>query len=182
MWIIIKKKVASVILTITFVAGALSEVLSWIGITPAHISNNKIISGFVSLLNLKVPLYIVSLIILIALILYRKTNRAKGAPISSEIINKKPKEKAEEINLSKEQQTILLTLLDESGKFLYRDDVKHSYKTAFGKRVSDFNIIENQLKDLGLIAVRHSVRGLIWVLTEEGLRQSGIIYKNKTKS
>ncbi|MCG2714299.1 MAG: hypothetical protein L6308_05620 [Candidatus Omnitrophica bacterium] len=173
------KRIASVILTVIFVAGALSEVFNWIGITPSHITNNKFIPPLLNFLNLKIPLYIVSLIILIAIILYRKVNRAKGRILSPVIIAKKTQEKTEEINLSKEQQTLLLSLLDESDRSLYRDEVEHAYKTAFSKRTSDFNIIENQLKASDLIEVRRYPRGLVWILTKEGLKQAGIIYKDK---
>jgi len=187
--IIMIKKAASVILTIIFVAGALSEVLIWFGITPAHISNNKFISGLVNFSNfkIKIPVYLVSLIVLIVVFLYKYkiANREQKKPLSGRGKAEEIKQgKAEEIkedkiapSLSKEQEYLLLTLLQESSKKRNRYMVEEDYKSIFRKTTADFNIIEAQLKDLDLIDVfPSSMRGYYWQLTERGLRVASIIH------
>jgi len=124
------RKLVSSILPLIVVAGALSTILGWLNITPVHISNNKFISGVVNFLNFKIPVYLVSLIVLIAIFLYKYkiANMGQKKPLP---VEKKAEEIKEDkiINLLSDSLTINQSLrLSRSSKkaveFLHQEKVK----------------------------------------------------------
>lgn len=171
------KKIVTGILSIIFVCGALSEILSWLNITPKQLTNSKSILVLQNFLNFKIPLYIVSLIVLIIIItLFKIFKKNRQLSRSSEIKHKEEKQEKEEINLSKEQKYLLLFLLEQSNRSFSRYQLENKYKEVFSKTTSDFNIIEYQLKGLDLIGISHYPSGTYWVLTKKGLRLASIIH------
>jgi len=173
------RKLVSSILPLIVVAGALSTILGWLNITPVHISNNKFISGVVNFLNFKIPVYLVSLIVLIAIFLYKYkiANMGQKKPLPVEKKAEEIKEDKIAPSFSKEQKYLLLKLLEQSSKERFRYLVHSDYKDRFKKTTADFNIAEAQLKDLDLIyIIPSSMKGDYWKLTKSGLRVASIIH------
>ena len=103
------------------------------------------------------------------------TGKIKSSSIES--ASKEIREETIVVKLSSEQKSLLLMLLEQSGKSLPRNEVEQNYELLFDKTIADFNIVENQLKDLGLISVfRSSMRGDSWELTKKGLRVASILH------
>ncbi len=173
------KKLGSIILTIIFATGALAETLNWFGIGPQKLSNSKWTFFMINFLNFKIPLYIVSLIILIiGIFIYR--SKAKEKPDFHDSKKKMPAD-LEEVALSKEDKFLLLMLLDVSDRSMERITLEHYFKTKLDKTTADFNITEGSLREADLIHVLHRYSGGdICKLTSKGLKVAGRIH-TKTK-
>lgn len=154
------------------VAGALTEVLTWFGVTPNKIPYNSAYIGTVSFLNFGIPLYIVAILLVVcyffagvktALSFIGEKDVAINISNIENIISK----------LSYEHRLILLSLLNTPNKLSYRPALRDRYKKELEKTDADFNILEFELEKLNLI--RHGVH--VISLTNLGSEVAKIIYE-----
>lgn len=174
------KKTLIFILAIISAVGGLAELLTWLGVTPSHITNNGLISSFMNILNFQIPIFLVSFIVLITILLYKTANKYPKI-LSTPNIAKEPKKEEVAPDLSQEQKLLLLWLLERSDKSYLRHKIEYEYKFKFNKTTADFNIVEDQLYNLDLIRIRSSAGGRYWELSEKGLKIAAIIHSEVNK-
>jgi hypothetical protein len=174
--------ISETILVISTVLQLIIMALPWFGISPPENPTN-LLQRIWNILLLEIPLIFVLFIFTVSFFIIHILKRKKTATSSSSGISfvVKPIPEKKEIELTKEHYSILLRLLNESGRSEYRGDLEEFYKIQFDKITADFNILRQELLDAELIDERVGSRGAVWYLTSKGLKLAGNKYKELRK-
>lgn len=165
------KKIVTGILSIIFVLGALSEILSWLNITPKQLTSNNLIIVLLNFLNFKIPLYIVSFIVLVVTItlfrIFKVDKRKVNTQIAGEQkINHETKNKySKESSMSNEEKYILTILTKVDGRALTFSEIQGGINCS---NVRTRNAIDKLKRRYLIKRYGGPYHPEAYVLTEEG--------------